>query len=106
MAVSMPISWFHSHLPALVEVSRYVAYDDVAVLAFLALCGARYLLHGIVWDRPDPYEYKLYERPQEKVNGKAAQKATRNIAQKLDEVVMKGLALPAALSLVFDSLLT
>jgi NADPH-ferrihemoprotein reductase len=87
MAVSMPISWLQSHLPALVKASRQLAYDDVAVLGFLALCGASFLHSGISWDKPNPYEYKLFERPQEKLNGKAAQKATRNIAQKLDEVV-------------------
>lgn len=87
MAISVPTSLIQIHFPDLVNVARSAAYDDVAVVALLALCGASYLLQGLVWNRPDPYAYKLYERPQEIINGKPAQKATRNIAQKLKEVV-------------------
>lgn len=40
------------------------------------------------WDQPDPYEHLWFERPQlKKCRNNARVKATRNIAQKLDELV-------------------
>lgn len=83
----MPISWLQCHIPDLAKAAGEASYDDVAVTALLALFGAGYLLQGIIWNRPDPYEYKLYERPQETFKGNAVQKVTRNIAQKLEESV-------------------
>ena len=71
---------------ALRAVTTTAAYDDVAVLALLALGGASYLTRGSLWDKPDPYRYKWFERPQESaLNGRHLQKETRNIAQKLEE---------------------
>jgi NADPH-ferrihemoprotein reductase len=71
---------------ALREVTRTAAYDDVAVLALLALGGASYLTRGSLWDKPDPYHYKWFERPQESaLNSRNIKKETRNIAQKLEE---------------------
>ena len=71
---------------ALREITRSAAYDDIAVLALLALGGASYLTRGSLWDKPDPYHYKWFERPQESaLNGLNLKKETRNIAQKLEE---------------------
>jgi NADPH-ferrihemoprotein reductase len=68
------------------EGTRTAAYDDIAVLALLALGGAGYLTRGSLWDKPDPYHYKWFERPQESaLNGRHIKKETRNIAQKLEE---------------------
>src|ERR1700735_341640 len=68
------------------EGTRTAAYDDIAILALLALGGASYLTRGSLWDKPDPYHYKWFERPQESLlDGNAAQCQTRNIAQKLEE---------------------
>jgi NADPH-ferrihemoprotein reductase len=67
-------------------VTSTAAYDDIAVLALLALGGASYLTRGSLWDKPDPHHYKWFERPQESaLNGRHIKKETRNIAQKLEE---------------------
>jgi NADPH-ferrihemoprotein reductase len=71
---------------ALDQLSNNSGYDDYLVLGLLALGGVGFLTRGSVWDKPDPYHYKWFERPQEAfLNGNAAQYQTRNIAQKLDE---------------------
>ena len=71
---------------ALREASKSAAYDDIAVLALLALGGAGYLTRGSLWDKPDPYHYKWFERPQESaLAGRNIKRETRDIAQKLDE---------------------
>ena len=68
------------------EGTRTAAYDDIVILALLALGGASYLTRGSLWDKPDPYHYKWFERPQESaLNGRHIKKETRNIAQKLEE---------------------
>lgn len=59
---------------------------DIAALGVLALGSAGYLLRGYTWDKPDPYDYIWYERPQLKNGGALnAKKETRNIAQKLED---------------------
>ena len=71
---------------ALREVSKGAGYDDFAVLALLALSGAGYLTRGSLWDKPDPYHHKWFERPQESaLSGRNIKKETRNIEQKLEE---------------------
>lgn len=61
---------------------------DIAAIAAVGVASAAYLLKGIVWDRPDPYYHVWFERPQLR-DGVAADgpKATRNIAQKMEEAV-------------------
>lgn len=62
---------------------------DFAALVVIAITLATYLTRGILWDKPDPYHYLWYERPQLKdgqgAGGTAAQKATRDIAKKMEE---------------------
>ncbi|GAD94751.1 hypothetical protein PVAR5_3380 [Paecilomyces variotii No. 5] len=61
---------------------------DFAALVIIFITVATYLTRGILWDRPDPYHYLWYERPQLKVGNVAvsvAQKATRDIAKKMME---------------------
>ncbi|KIV85231.1 hypothetical protein PV11_00954 [Exophiala sideris] len=62
------------------------SYDDLLVLVILLSGGLAYATHGIFWDKPDPYYYKWFERPQAAVTSlAAASRSTRNIAQKLAE---------------------
>jgi NADPH-ferrihemoprotein reductase len=71
---------------ALEHISKSSGYDDYFVLALLALGGAGFLTKGSLWDKPDPYHYKWFERPQEDLlSGNTTQHQTRNIAQKLEE---------------------
>lgn len=61
---------------------------DVVALAAVGVASAAYMLNGIVWNKPDPYNHIWYQRMQSR-GGHAAggAKATRNIAQKLEESV-------------------
>ncbi|CAG8395837.1 unnamed protein product [Penicillium salamii] len=72
------------------ELSKYTTpagIADYAALAVLGGLGATYLSKGRLWDRPDPMNYLMFERPQLKNGGQAgsANKETRNIAQKMEE---------------------
>lgn len=58
---------------------------DWAALLMIAVFSTIYLSHGIVWDRPDPHHYIWYKKPQESESLETRPKATRNIAQKLEE---------------------
>lgn len=62
---------------------------DTAALAAAGLLSAAYVLRGYAWDRPDPYEYIWYEKPQQDAAGgsSAANKKSRNIAERLEELV-------------------
>lgn len=70
---------------ALASLSESSGHDDYFALAILALSGVAFLTKGSLWDKPDPYHYKWFERPQQALQGSIAQLQTRNIAQKLEE---------------------
>ncbi|KAI9146737.1 NADPH--cytochrome P450 reductase [Paramyrothecium foliicola] len=59
---------------------------DAAALIAIGAASALYLLKGIAWDKPDPYDYIWFEKPTGKhAGGSAGSAETRNIAQKLEE---------------------
>ncbi|KIW50639.1 hypothetical protein PV05_09429 [Exophiala xenobiotica] len=61
-------------------------YDDLLVLVILLFGGVAYATRGTFWDKPDPYHYTWFERPQAAiVSLAAASRSTRNIAEKLAE---------------------
>ncbi|CAM1508745.1 Fc.00g055930.m01.CDS01 [Cosmosporella sp. VM-42] len=58
---------------------------EIVLLAATALFLAVFTLQGIAWDRPDPYSYIYFERPQLKPGQEDVRKlSTRNIAKHLD----------------------
>ncbi|KAK1496393.1 NADP/FAD dependent oxidoreductase [Colletotrichum cuscutae] len=59
---------------------------DTAALAAAGLLSAAYVLRGYAWDRPDPYNYIWYEKPQQGADGNAANKKSKNIAERLEEL--------------------
>jgi NADPH-ferrihemoprotein reductase len=69
------------------QLPQYGALDDFAAMAVLATLSMLYLSKGILWNRPDPYLYKLYERPQEHLAGQNTSQCTRDIKQKLEQIV-------------------
>lgn len=69
---------------ALDQLSKSSSYDDYFLLAFLTVGGAGFLTKGLLWDKPDPYHYKWFERPQA-LDSVTTQRQTRNIGQKLEE---------------------
>lgn len=76
-----------ARLPELLrQLIKNPGLDDLLILAILLAGSITYFGCGIIWDKPDPYHYKWFERPQAgaSVPG-AATKATRNIAQSLAE---------------------
>ncbi|PYH95396.1 NADPH-cytochrome P450 reductase [Aspergillus ellipticus CBS 707.79] len=76
-------------LQDLAKVMTPTGVADYAALTLLSMAAGTYLSRGILWDQPDPYHYRWYERPQLKMGGLAGangSKETRNIAHKLDEV--------------------
>ena len=85
-ALSLPVlalrDWqTFAHLP------QYGALDDFAAMAVLATLSVLYLSKGLLWNRPNPYLYKLYERPQEHLAGQSTSQSTRDIAQKVEQMV-------------------
>ena len=69
------------------QAPRYGTYDDIAATALLASLGLLWLSKGILWNRPDPYLYKMYERPQEHLVRQSTAQSTRDIAKKLEQIV-------------------
>lgn len=69
------------------QVLQTASIDDVVAMAVLAILSAVYLMRGTLWDRPDPYLYKMYERPQEKMGSKTATTVTRDVAERMQQVV-------------------
>jgi NADPH-ferrihemoprotein reductase len=58
---------------------------DIAALILITALTTIYLLRGTLWDKPDPYQYIYFQRPQQNGSLSSAPKATRNIAEKLTE---------------------
>lgn len=68
---------------ALKAIPRYVGADDVFAVTLIASVVAVYFY--MLRDQPDPYLYKMYERPQEHMD-KGGPKATRDISEKLGQI--------------------
>lgn len=80
-------------LAGLVNVSnlpQYGTLDDFAAMAVLATLTVLYLFRGTLWDKPDPYLHKMYERPQEAMRDLTTTQGTRDIGKKLKQMVIVG----------------
>lgn len=80
------LSWLQGASQEVLKNLTPQTYADAAALAVVAVGSAAFTLRKYTWDRPDPYNYIWYERPQSG-DGASAAKATRNIAQRLEELV-------------------
>ena len=59
---------------------------DAAALSLFAVVATGYFLHGIAWNRQEPFYHLYFERPQLKDGSLSqAQKQSRNIAERLEE---------------------
>ncbi|THY67301.1 cytochrome P450 reductase 1 [Aureobasidium pullulans] len=67
------------------HLSKNAGLEDIAAMALVGAASAAYMFKGTLWDKPDPYLYKWFERPQELMGGRAGAQQTRNIAEKLEE---------------------
>lgn len=64
------------------------SFLDTIALGIAAAATAAWLLRKYTWDKPDPYHYIYFERPQVQDGFLASRKrVTRNIAQRLEELV-------------------
>lgn len=66
---------------------KYGSVDDLAAMAVVATLSVLYLFKGVLWNRPDPYLYKMYERPQEHLKSESAAITTRDISKKMEQMV-------------------
>lgn len=69
------------------HLSKNAGYEDIAAMALVGAASVAYMFKGTLWDKPDPYHYKWFERPQELMGGRAGAQQTRNIAEKIEETV-------------------
>ncbi|GKT48943.1 uncharacterized protein ColSpa_09124 [Colletotrichum spaethianum] len=60
---------------------------DAAALTAAGLLSVAYVLRGYTWDKPDPYDFIWYEKPQQGAGGNAGNKRSNNIAERLEELV-------------------
>lgn len=67
------------------SIPRYAQLDDYAALTILVLGALAYSTKGLLWSKPDPYAYKLYERPQTRSPGETSTTESRDIATRLAE---------------------
>jgi NADPH-ferrihemoprotein reductase len=92
MATVLSRSWplFKMESPdAITQSLQAASADDVVVVTVLAILSAVYLLRGTLWDLPDPYLYKMYERPQEKMGSNSLVTASRDVAERMHQLVSK-----------------
>lgn len=74
-------------LSKLVQLGPPQTAADVVALAAVGVASAAYMLNGVAWNKPDPYDHIWYQRMEARGGAGAGAKATRNIAQKLEESV-------------------
>lgn len=60
---------------------------DAIAAASLGALGVAYLFPKWTWNKPDPYEFIYYERPQNNDGVGGANNITRNISKRLEELV-------------------
>lgn len=90
MATTLARRWTLSEndiASAVLQTLQAATFDDVVVMAVLAILSAVYLVRGTLWDRPDPHLYKMFERPQEKMGSKSVAAASRDVSERMHQVV-------------------
>ncbi|KAK5696119.1 NADPH-cytochrome P450 reductase [Elasticomyces elasticus] len=64
---------------------HYARLDDFAAVAAVALLSTAYISKGRLWRKPDPYSFKLYERPQQQPGAIKAAEQSKNLAERLEQ---------------------
>ena len=62
---------------------QQLQYDDVAAIVAIFLASLAYVTSGTLWNRPDPYRYKLFERPQQLSGARQVAQQSRDLAERL-----------------------
>jgi hypothetical protein len=95
MATTLARPWILSDTQTanfVVESIQTAPLDDVVAMAMLAILSAVYLVRGTLWDRPDPHLYKMYERPQEQMGSNSVAPVSRDVAERMQQIVSLQLA--------------
>ena len=87
MATILPQQWTLSEAYTIAQSLQTAAFDDVVAMAVLAILSAVYLGRGTLWDRPEPHLYKMYERPQEKMESSTVAAVSRDVSERMQQVV-------------------
>ena len=96
MATIPPQHWTLSNTYIAAQSLQSAALDDVVAMAVLAILSAVYLVRGTLWDRPDPHLYKMFERPQEKMGSNSVATVSRDISEKMQQMVSTLSAIPSS----------
>jgi hypothetical protein len=96
MATILPQHWTFSNTYTAAQSLQSAALDDVVAMAVLAILSALYLVRGTLWDRPDPHLYKMFERPQEKMGSKPVAAVSRDVSERMQQMVSSILAVSSA----------
>ncbi|KAK5088926.1 hypothetical protein LTR05_003150 [Lithohypha guttulata] len=72
-------------LPQLRSLLVHLSVHDYIASILLLVAAATYLSYGKLWAKPDPYLYKLFERPQEQFGPVTIDGRSRDIARQLVE---------------------
>lgn len=65
--------------------TRQASADDYVALFALVVAGLSYLTKGVLWSKPDPFAYQLYERPQQLSEANSKEEQSRDITTRLEE---------------------
>lgn len=74
-----------THLALQPQFLQHLNISDFVVLLLSFLALVAYLSHGKLWAKPDPYLYKLFERPQEQFGIATQNQGPKDIAQQLED---------------------
>lgn len=59
-------------------------YDEVVTTVAVLLSGLAYVTRGSLWDREDPYRYKLFEKPKQRAGAFGMVQRIDNLGQRLE----------------------
>lgn len=85
MAIAATIMSNYFQAPStLAHLLQHTKYDDLAAVIAIIAASSAYISKGSLWAKPDPYRYKLFERPQQLSHGAhARQQQSRNVAERM-----------------------
>ncbi|CRG89523.1 hypothetical protein PISL3812_06559 [Talaromyces islandicus] len=90
--ISPTLSQGMEHISKILGPASKASIPDIIAMVIAAVVASVYLSRGIVWDKPDPYAYTLFERPQQqegaggvKALSDAQKRDERNIAKRMAE---------------------
>lgn len=75
------VQLFHL-LPSLIQ---QASYDDFLALVAVFIASLAYVTKGLLWSRPDPYRYQLFERPQQQSDITSGPQRSRDLAERLKQ---------------------